>query len=61
MTAEGVHVPDINRKIAARLPLNVQGRIHGVGQLVGPVIDSQIEGLVSLLREDFHWAGKGRQ
>ena len=50
MTAERVHVADINRQVVPRLPLNVERRVHRIGKLIVPCVDAQIEGLVPGLK-----------
>ncbi len=43
MPAQSVDVADINSEIAAWLPLNIQRRVHGVGEFIAPVIHAQVE------------------
>ena len=50
MTAHVAHVANIDGEIIARLPLNVQCVVEGVGQLVGAVIDAERDGLAAIAR-----------
>ena len=57
MTAESIHIPDINRQIVAGLPLNVQRAVHRIGKLIVPRIIAQIEGrrITRAWRCNQHW------
>ena len=46
VTAGIAHVTNVDGQITARLPLDVEGVIHGVGQLVRPVVGGKRKELV---------------
>src|SRR4029077_9396562 len=46
---ESVHAADIDGQIISRLPLNVEGRVHGVGQLVIAGVSRQEKGNIAVL------------
>ena len=49
MPAEGIHPADIDRQIVARLPLDVERGVHGIGKLVVPRVGRQIKRNVAVL------------
>jgi hypothetical protein len=50
MPTKAIHIPNVNRQIVARLPLNIKRRVHSVGELVVPLIGAQIEGYFAKLK-----------
>src|ERR1700722_1615340 len=55
MPAKGVYRADINREIIARLPLNIEGRIHGVGKLVVSRVRRKIKWRIAVLYAGSVW------
>ena len=41
MASEIADVADVNGQVVARLPLNIESLIDGVGQLVGAIVDAK--------------------
>ena len=41
VTSEVAHVTDFNGEIVARLPLDIERVVDGVGKLVGPIVSSK--------------------
>ena len=49
MTPQVADVADVDREVAARLPLNVQRLVHGIGKLISPRVGSQIKWDIAIL------------
>src|ERR1700688_3863049 len=57
MAPEGIHIPDIDREIVARLPLDVEGRVHRIGKLIIPRVRRKIKRSIAVLYAGGIWHG----
>src|SRR5262249_24660247 len=47
VASEVADISDLNRQISSRLPLNIEGVVNGVGQLIGAIIGCEREQLLT--------------
>ena len=50
MPAKFVHVPNIDRQIVTRLPLDVERGVHRIGEFIGSIVYAQVEGYLTVLK-----------
>ena len=49
MASEVADITEFNSQVVARLPLNIQRVVIGVGQLVGAIVNTQRDGLATIV------------